>query len=62
MSHLTEEFLRKRSSEIIQDKAKNITIFNKDAEESFPRFHPSGKKYNTTVQYRTDDNKYTECM
>lgn len=41
MSHLTEEFLRKRSSQIIQDKAKHITIFNKDAEKSFPTFHPS---------------------
>lgn len=43
MSHLTEDFLRKRSQQILDAKAKSKAIFNKEAEASFPRFKPDGK-------------------
>lgn len=40
---LTEEFLRKRSGEILVDKSKKVSIFNKVAESDFPTFEPSRK-------------------
>jgi serine/threonine protein kinase len=40
-SKLTEPFLRKRSSQILLEKAKEISIFNPEAESSIPRFDPT---------------------
>jgi len=38
---LTEPFLRKRSSQILVEKAKEISVFNPEAEKNIPRFDPS---------------------
>ena len=46
MPELTEEFLRKRCLQIVDQKTKQINVFNKDAEESFPKFKPSGETDN----------------
>lgn len=38
---LTEPFLRKRSSQILAQKKKEVSIFDEEAEKAIPRFHPS---------------------
>lgn len=42
MPALTEEFLRKRSGEILIEKTEQITIFDTNKEKSIPRFTPKG--------------------
>jgi hypothetical protein len=38
----SEDFLRKRSKEILAEKAMGVSIFDPAKEEMIPRFEPAG--------------------
>jgi hypothetical protein len=41
----TEEYLRTRATQIVEEKVKGSTLFDDKAEEKVPRFSPSGKTW-----------------
>jgi hypothetical protein len=50
MVQYSEEHLRLRSEQILESKESGIAAFNKEAEDEFPRFKPSGKKFSAVAQ------------